>query len=47
MKRAREMIDTGERAMRAAEARNAKQLFTVGGDIYDACSNRHVSTWTR
>ena len=41
MKRAQEMIDTGERAMRAAEAKNAQQLFTVGGDIYDACSNCH------
>jgi hypothetical protein len=41
MKRAQEMIDTGERAIRAAEARNAEQLFTAGGDIYDACSNCH------
>ncbi len=41
MKRAQEMIDTGERAIRAAEARNADQLFTVGGDIYEACSNCH------
>jgi len=41
MKRAQEMIDTGERAIRAAEARNAEQLFTVGGDIYDACSKCH------
>jgi hypothetical protein len=41
MKRAQEMIDTGERAIRAAEAKNAQQLFTVGGDIYDACSNCH------
>jgi hypothetical protein len=41
MKRAQEMIDTGERAIKAAEAKNAPQLFTVGGDIYDACSNCH------
>jgi hypothetical protein len=41
MKRAQEMIDTGERAIKAAEAKNAQQLFTVGGDIYDACSNCH------
>jgi cytochrome c553 len=41
MKRAQEMIDTGERAMRAAEAKDAQQLFTVGGDIYEACSNCH------
>jgi len=41
MKRAQEMIDTGERAIRAAEAKNAEQLFTVGGDIYESCSNCH------
>lgn len=41
MKRAQEMIDTGEKAIRAAEAKNAPQLFTVGGDIYDSCSNCH------
>lgn len=41
MKRAQEMIDAGERAIKAAEAKNAQQLFTVGGDIYDACSNCH------
>jgi cytochrome c556 len=41
MKRAQEMIDTSERAIRAAEAKNAEQLFTVGGDIYEACSACH------
>jgi hypothetical protein len=41
MKRAQEMIDTGEAAIRAAEAKNADRLFTVGGDIYETCSNCH------
>jgi cytochrome c556 len=41
MKRAQEMIDTSEKAIRAAEAKNADQLFTVGGEIYDSCSNCH------
>ena len=41
MKKAQEMIDTGEAAIRAAEAKNADRLFTVGGDIYEACSNCH------
>lgn len=41
MRRAQEMIDSGERAIKAAEAKNPEQLFTVGGDIYDACSNCH------
>jgi hypothetical protein len=43
MKKAQEMIDTGEAAIRAAEAKNADRLFTVGGDIYDACSHCHAS----
>ncbi len=41
MQRAQEMISAGEEAMRAAEAKNAEKLFTVGGDIYDSCSNCH------
>jgi hypothetical protein len=41
MKRAQEMIDTGEAAIKAADAKNAERLFTVGGDIYQACSNCH------
>jgi hypothetical protein len=43
MKKAQEMINTGEAAIRAAEAKNADRLFTVGGDIYDACSHCHAS----
>lgn len=42
MQRAQEMINTGEEAIRAAEAKNADRLFTVGGDIYDACSHCHA-----
>ena len=41
MQLAQDMINTGEAAMRAAEAKNAEKLFTVGGDIYDSCSNCH------
>ena len=41
MKRARELVDTSERAIRAAETKNADELFTAGGDIYQACSNCH------
>lgn len=41
MQRAQEMINAGEEAMKAAEAKNAEKLFTVGGDIYDSCSNCH------
>jgi len=38
---AQELIDTSQAAIRAAEARNADRLFTVGGDIYEACSHCH------
>jgi hypothetical protein len=41
MKRSQELIDTGEAAIRAIDAKNADRLFTVGGDIYEACSNCH------
>lgn len=41
MERSKELIETSERAIRAAEARNADQLFSAGGDIYDSCSNCH------
>jgi hypothetical protein len=41
MQRAQEMINAGEEAIKAAEAKNADKLFTVGGDIYDSCSNCH------
>ena len=41
MARSQELIESSERAIRAAEAKNADQLFTAGGDIYEACSNCH------
>ncbi len=41
MKRAQEMIGQGEAAIHAAEAKEWDKLFTVGGDIYESCSNCH------
>jgi len=41
MKAAQALIDTSTAAARAAEARNADQLFTVGGEMYSACLNCH------
>ena len=35
------LIDTSESAIRAAEAKNPERLFTIGGDIYEACSACH------
>ena len=37
----RAMVDQAERAIKAADAKNADELFTVGGDIYETCSNCH------
>ena len=41
MKRSQEMMDTGLAAWKAADAKNVDQLFTVGGDVYEACSKCH------
>jgi hypothetical protein len=41
MKRSQELMDTGLAAWKATDAKNVDQLFTVGGDIYEACSHCH------
>jgi hypothetical protein len=41
MKRSQEMMDTGLAAWKAADAKNVDLLFTVGGDVYEACSRCH------
>jgi hypothetical protein len=41
MTMAQRMIDTGQEAIKAAEAKNAERLFTVGGDIYESCTACH------
>jgi hypothetical protein len=41
MQRAQAMIDAGEAAIKAADAKNADRLFDVGGDLYDSCTNCH------
>jgi hypothetical protein len=38
---ARAMIDASTRALKAIEAKDKDALFTVGGDIYDVCTNCH------
>lgn len=37
----RALIDAGEKAMQAAEARNPEKVFDTGGEIYAACSGCH------
>jgi hypothetical protein len=41
MQLAQDMISSGQEAINAAQAKNAEKLFTVGGDIYESCSNCH------
>lgn len=41
MKRSQELINQGIAAMKAAQAKNVGELFTVGGDLYEACSHCH------
>jgi hypothetical protein len=41
MQLAQDMITAGEAAVKAADAKNADRLFTVGGDLYESCSNCH------
>jgi hypothetical protein len=41
MRRAQGMIEAGEQAMKAADAKNADTLFAVGGTLYESCSACH------
>ena len=41
MKAAQALIETSTAAVRAAEAKNADRLFSVGGEMYSACSSCH------
>ncbi len=38
---ARALIDASTRAMKAIDAKDKDALFTIGGDIYDVCTNCH------
>jgi hypothetical protein len=41
MKLSRALVEKGEASVRAIEARNSKQIFDVGGEVYEACLNCH------
>jgi hypothetical protein len=45
MKMAQELVDTAERALRAAEAKNVDGLYDVGGPIDEACEHCHKKYW--
>ena len=38
---ARALIEASTRALKAIDAKDKDALFTVGGDIYDVCTNCH------
>ena len=38
---AKALIDASNRAIKAIEAKDKAALFTIGGDIYDVCTNCH------
>ena len=35
------MVDTAAKAIKAAEAKNVDQVFDVGGELYEVCTNCH------
>jgi hypothetical protein len=37
----RALVDKGEEAIRAADARSTKRMFDVGGEVYQTCLNCH------
>src|SRR5262245_60328147 len=41
MKQSQELMTQGQAMWRAAEARDVDKLFTVGGDLYEACVTCH------
>jgi hypothetical protein len=41
IKHARDLTVQSNRALKAAEAKDKDALFTIGGDIYDVCTNCH------
>ena len=38
----RAMIDAGQRAIKAAEARDTSAVFNVGAELYETCTNCHA-----
>lgn len=42
MKLAQALVDVGQRAIQAAEARNKTAVFDAGAEVYEACTNCHA-----
>ncbi len=43
MAMSRALVEVGRRAIAAAEARDPGAVFTVGGDVYEACTACHAA----
>ena len=41
IKHSKDLIEQSNRALKAIEAKDKDALFTIGGDIYDVCTNCH------
>ncbi len=41
VKHAQDLIEQSKRALQAIDAKDKDALFTIGGDIYDVCTNCH------
>ncbi len=41
IKEAQALIEASGRALKASDAKDKDALFTIGGDIYDVCTNCH------
>ena len=42
MQNARKMMEQGERMIAAIDRRNTQEMFDVGSDLYDTCTNCHM-----
>ena len=42
MKFSQALVDTGQKAIRAAEARDKNGVFDAGAEVYDACTQCHA-----
>jgi len=42
MRLSRALVDMGEAAVKAADAKDRDQVFSAGGDLYEVCSNCHA-----
>ena len=42
MELAQALIDSGQKAIRAAEARDTAAVFNAGAEVYEACTNCHT-----